>query len=97
MDVHSVDGFFEELLHCYFNDIAATAWHHWAGDIDVGVVALSPWGVNLLWVPLSEGVTSLLVLHLLRHNVDLGTGNILELHSHVSDLVTKFWCTSGMV
>jgi len=96
VDVHSIDGLFEELLHSHFNSIAANPSHR-ARGINVRVVILSPWGVNLLWVPLSEGVTPLLVLHLLSHNIHLGTGNILELNSHVTDLVTQPWCTLVVV
>ena len=91
VDVNSVNGLFEELLHSNFNGIAANA-SHWARGIDFSVVILTPWGVDFFRVPLSKGETSLLILHLLRHNVHLGTSNILKLYSHVTDLVTQLWC-----
>ena len=96
VDVHSINGLFEELLHYHLNSIAANA-SHWARGINGRVVIFSPRGVNLLWIPLSEGETPLLVLHLLSHNVHLSTGNILELNSHVTDLVTQLWRTRMLV
>ena len=51
MDVHSVNFLLEELLHSQLDGITATARYHWARGVDLRFVALSPWGVNLLWVP----------------------------------------------
>ena len=90
VDVHSINGLFEELLHYHLNSIAANA-SLWARGINDSVDIHSPRGVNLLGIPLSEGETPLLVLHLLSHNVHLCTGNIQELYSHVTDLGTQLW------
>ena len=96
MDVHSVNHLFKERLHSLFDSVAANASHR-ARNFNVRVVVLSPWDINSLWIPWSECETTFLVLHLLGHDINLSKCHILELYSHVANLVSKLWTTLAVL
>jgi len=78
-----VHNFHGECLKALFHDEAADACDR-ARCVGVRVVVITKLNVFFVWVPLSESVNTLLVLHLLCNDGDLLIWNILPLNSNVS-------------